>query len=504
MTEQRLTEFALTGSANGWSELRSAALKASILLVLLIASPESASSDGPDVVGHGVREVISSEGEARVLVVVGQRAVNANNAGAKGQSIAEEVIGSASGHGFEVLRRFGHIAAFAAHVDAKALEKLAHHPRVRRIDLDAGGRGFLTESRAVARFDPPHIAGVRGTGARVAILDSGINGAHPDLGGAIVDEACFCSGGDGCCPDGSTTQFGLGADQDDNGHGSNVAGVVISDGFVSPLGAAPDTEIVSVKVLDDQASFCCSSDVVAGLDWLIANHTEIDVVNLSLGTPAIFPGDCDDATSFTMSFSAAITTLRGLGIVTVSSSGNDGSGTSMSAPACVADTISAAAAWDGPVGAQLNFGCADPATVADQITCFSNTSPTLDLVVSGNPMTSSGLFANTSTFVGTSNAAPLISACAALIRGIFPSITASELETALETSAVQVTDATNGLSYPRLDCMDALVAAGWSPPPSVPGATLGWLAALLGLVGAVGIFQSGVIRRHNTRTGTIS
>ncbi|MGH7340777.1 MAG: S8 family peptidase, partial [Candidatus Rokuibacteriota bacterium] len=344
---------------------------------------------------------------------------------------------------------------------------------VRRIDLDSGGRGLVLESGPLASFDDARALGLSGLGARIALLDSGVHLAHPDLGGAVVDQACFCSGDGGCCPNGSTTQFGFGAAQDDNGHGSNVAGVMVSDGFVAPLGLSPDADLVSVKVLDENAAFCCSSDVIAGLDWLIENHPEVDVVNLSLGTFAIFPGDCDVATSFTMAFAEAIGTLRAMGITTIASSGNEGSGTSMAAPACVASAISVAAAWDSAVGPQIAFGCADTSTAANKVTCYSNTGPTLDVVSAGNPMTSAGVVAGTSTFLGTSNAAPLVSACVALLRGEMSALPPNDVEGVLEASLVQVTDPTNGLSFPRVDCMDA-----WNEAisrASLAGAPLGWL-----------------------------
>jgi subtilisin family serine protease len=449
------------------------------LVAFLAPGVSEASANGGAVIGPGVREAIDAEGEALVLV-----ALQRPERGSKeppGHTVAAEVLERVGPPGLEIRRKFDHVSAFSAVVDARGLAKLARHPRVRRIDLDAPGQGFLVESGPLASFDQTQAIGLRGLGARIALLDSGVHGAHPDLGGAIVDRACFCSGGDGCCPNGEATQFGLGADQDDNGHGSNVAGVMISDGFVSPVGLSPDVELVSIKVLDHLALFCCSSDVIAGLDWLISNHPEVDAVNLSLGTNAIFPGHCDEATSFTMAFSEAISTLRSMGIPTVASSGNEGSGTSMAAPACIASAISVAAAWDAAVGPQVVFGCADTSTAADKITCYSNTGPTLDVVASGNPMTSTGLVANTSTFLGTSNASPLVTACIALLRGALPDLTPNQIEVALEASPIQLTDPTNGLAFPRVDCMEALTAAGFGA--DLPGAPLAWLAAALGSSG---------------------
>lgn len=441
---------------------------------------------GDDQVGAAVYEALAAAGEVRVIIAVrppGPPPWAAPPGDVRAR--VDEILQSVAGPGIAVKRRFGNVRAFAAVVDADGLDRLARHPLVVRIDLDAPGGGRMTESAPLAQIPALTAQGLTGWGTRIAVLDTGLDRNHADLGGALVDEACFCSGGGGCCWNGSDTDSGPASALDDHGHGSNVSGVIVSDGFVSPIGAAIDAEIVAVKVLDYTASFCCSSDVVAGLDWIATNHPEVDVVNLSLGTDAAFPGNCDAATSFTMAFADAVTTLRAQGILSIASSGNDGSGTELQAPACVADAMSVAAAWDASVGAQAVLGCVDLSTQPDQITCYSNTNSVLDLVASANPMTSAGLNVHMSTFVGTSNASPLASACALLLRQSRPQIMPDGLESALTTSPVSVTDVTNGLSFPRLDCLAALDEAKASTPAPIPLLGAGLLALLATLSGCV-------------------
>ena len=72
-------------------------------------------------------------------------------------------------------------------------------------------------------------------------------------------------------------------------------------------------------------------------------------------------------------------------------------------------------------------------------------------------MTSTGMGGGASTYAGTSQAAPLAAACAALLIEDDPSRTPESIENALKSSSVLVTDASNGLSFPRLDCEEALV-----------------------------------------------
>ncbi|MBK8027395.1 MAG: S8 family serine peptidase [Chloroflexi bacterium] len=93
--------------------------------------------------------------------------------------------------------------------------------------------------------------GLTGAGVRVAVLDSGIDTDHPDLADDLIAQVCFTGGGTpalGSCPP-ADTNTGISA-EDENGHGTNVAGIITSDGTVAPIGFAPDAQIVAVRVLD--------------------------------------------------------------------------------------------------------------------------------------------------------------------------------------------------------------------------------------------------------------
>ena len=111
---------------------------------------------------------------------------------------------------------------------------------------------------------------------------------------------------------------------DDHGHGTHVTGIITSDGGSSPEGAASQTEIVAVKVLDDNNAFCCTSDVVKALDHLVDDQPDVDLVNMSLGTFALYTGACDDANSANMALSALVGTLRDRGVITFAASMNNG------------------------------------------------------------------------------------------------------------------------------------------------------------------------------------
>ena len=370
--------------------------------------------------------------------------------------------------GFELRRRFERVPGLALELTAGALAALLDDPGVARVDLDAGGRAALAQAVPLTHADLVQAGGISGAGTTVAIVDSGIDATHPDLAGALDGEACFCStaGDVGCCPGGGESRSGPGSAVDDNGHGTHVAGIVTGNGGAAPPGVAPGARVVAVKVLDAAGAFCCSSDVVAALDWIAANRPDVDVVNLSLGTGALFAGDCDTATAYTTLMAAAVAELRATGIAVVAASGNQGSGTTMSAPACVRDVLSVGATWDADVGYQGTMCLPAPdgpgpdtTTAAGKITCFTNTSPTLDLVAPGAPIDSTRRGGGATTYYGTSMAAPMAAGCAALIREALPGTPPAILESALRASGVHPTDPTNGRAYPLLDCQRALAVA---------------------------------------------
>ena len=366
-----------------------------------------------------------------------------------------EVLSRLQADDFELIRKFDNVSGFAGMANPEAIATLASHPLVWRIDTDTGGSGNLLQGLALSNFAVRKAKGFSGQGVTVAVLDSGYDSDHPDLADSLVREQCFCSGG-ACCPDGTSTQSGTGAAEDDNGHGTHVAGIITGNGVVAPEGGAPDADIVAIKVLDDNKSFCCVSDVTAALDWIISSAAEVDLVNMSLGTNARFAADCDSVNAWTIALGQAIDTLKTRGVSVFVSSGNSGSGEDMQAPACIANAISVGAIWDSDVGSRTLLGCTDANTAADTVACFSNSSTTTDIFAPGAFITSSGLGGIIATYAGTSQASPTVAACAALLLEESPNLGPVSIEAALKQSDVMVTDTTNGLSFPRLDCAVAL------------------------------------------------
>jgi thermitase len=143
-----------------------------------------------------------------------------------------------------------------------------------------------------------------GAGATVAVIDTGVDAAHPDLAGRIVQGYDFV--------DNDATP------QDGNGHGTHVSGIVAADAGngIGVDSVAPGASIMPVRVLDDGGSGSDAA-VAAGIDW--ATDHGADVINLSLG--GTLP---TSALGLPDAMSDAVQRALRRGVVVVAAAGNDG------------------------------------------------------------------------------------------------------------------------------------------------------------------------------------
>ena len=396
-------------------------------------------------------------GRARVVIVFRQEK-DAGRTGAfdrKRRSLSRLSAGE-----FEPLADWPALAAAAGFVTAGGLDKLARDSDVLRVDLDLSGKGNLAESVPLIRADSAHRMGVTGRGVTVAILDSGITANHPDLADDVAGQQCFCmeADGSGCCPNGQRTQSGPGSAADDHGHGTNVTGIVTSGGRIAPTGVAPDAKVVAVKVLDRNLSFSGTAQVISGLEWVRSTRPDVQIVNMSLGTFALFSAPCDGASAPAIALAQSVAALRARGVTVFVSSGNDRSTAQMEAPACVSAAVSVGATYDANFGPFSLFGCSE-STAPDKVACFGNSGPGLKLFAPGAAITSAGT-TGTSTFFGTSQAAPHAAGTAALLLQARPSMPPDEIENTLIRTGKPILDPRNGLTIPRVDAEAALASVG--------------------------------------------
>lgn len=381
---------------------------------------------------------------------------------------------------FRVERSFEATSAVVLTLDAAGAIALLERPEVRRLGIDGRVSAQLAEALPLVRLDDvQQDKGLTGDGVQIAILDTGIDQTHPELANSVIAEYCYCddaSGPFGCCPNGFDEQSGAGAAVDDHGHGTRVAGVAASRGVTTP-GAAPDVEIVAIKVLDNLGGGEVS-DVVLGLNWILMNRPDVDVVNLSLAvTTEIYAGDCDAQGTSPPLFATPIDALRAAGVLTVAGTGNKGRDDIMNPPACIASALSVGGVWDADVGSQNKFGCVDATTAPDQVTCYSNSSGTTDLFAPSGLITTPNIGGGTVNESGTSFSVPMVVGCAAALLERFDAASLDQLEAALETSPTTVMH--GGFTFPRLDCYAAFQALkgpsslrGLSPTGAVVLATV--------------------------------
>src|SRR5258708_29567441 len=212
--------------------------------------------------------------------------------------------------------------------------------------------------------------GLDGAGVGVAVIDSGVTSWHDDLTYQGSNPNVTVVGGQRVA---AFVDFVNGRTQpyDDNGHGSHVAGIIAGNGYDTGgarAGIAPAANLVNLKVLDDHGGGFISN-VIAALDWVVANHTtyNIRVVNLSVGASVTESYKTDPLT---------LATKRCVdeGIVVVTAAGNLGKNPTTLQPQYGAITSPGNAPWVLTVGAYSHEGTLT--RLDDKMAAFSSHGPT--------------------------------------------------------------------------------------------------------------------------------
>lgn len=130
---------------------------------------------------------------------------------------------------------------------------------------------------------------ITGDGVIVAVIDSGVDIDHPDLDGNLwspVGDNCTANGNSTTCPNGGYDFVNEDNNpQDDNGHGTHVAGTVAAeDNSIGVVGVAPGAEIMAVKALSAEG-YGEYADLIQSIDFARINGA--DVINMSLGVMSL-------------------------------------------------------------------------------------------------------------------------------------------------------------------------------------------------------------------------
>jgi len=230
----------------------------------------------------------------------------------------------------------------------------------------------------------------------VAVLDTGIDSAHPEFAGRILPGFDFVN--EDADPEA------------DHSHGTLVAGITLANAnnALQVAGLDWSAKLMPLKVLN-ASNLGATTDLVDALMWAADNGA--DVINMSLIN---YP--CSGVLTNAVQYAVAA------GCVPVASAGNGGIGNAdTSGPGCIPETLS--------VGATNN---------RDLRASFSATGAALDVTAPGEGVRtvqyhiySDGFF----NFSGTSAAAPVAAGIAALVRGLDPTLTVDEVRALLESNA---------------------------------------------------------------------
>lgn len=361
----------------------------------------------------------------------------------------------------EILHNYEFTPFSLLSVDSRALDALLSLPSVASVEEDRIEKADLEQSIPLINADDAWVGGYTGAGQAIAILDTGVDKNHPFLSGKVVSEACYSSNYSGSpastsiCPGGvqestavgSALPYGGSCPSGDCDHGTHVAGIAAGRGG-SFSGVAKDAVIVAVQVFsrfDDYPAAGCyptnpcalswTSDQLKGLErvYELRNAYNIAAINMSIGG-STYAYYCDSD-----SRKAQIDLLRAAGIVTVISSGNNGSTNSISSPACISSAVS--------VGAT---------TKSDVVASYSNSASFLNLLAPGSSIQSSLPGNRYAYWSGTSMAAPHVSGAWAVIKSREPNSTVDEVLQILTSSGQPVYDTRNGITKPRVDVLPAV------------------------------------------------
>ncbi|MBX3294599.1 MAG: S8 family peptidase [Acidobacteria bacterium] len=337
---------------------------------------------------------------------------------------------------------------FSVEMSQKQAEMMSRDPRIKYIEEDSVVSINQTDQTGATwgldRIDQRNLPlnntysyTATGSGVNAYIIDTGIRRTHAEFGTrAFVG---FDSIGDGQ------------NSNDCNGHGTHVAGTVGG----ATYGVAKSVRLYAVRVLNCSGSGS-NSGVIAGVDWVTANHVKPAVANMSLGGGA------------SSALDTAVNNSINAGVSYVVAAGNSNANACNYSPARVANAIT--------VGST---------TSSDARSSFSNFGSCLDIFAPGSSITSAWYTSNTATntISGTSMASPHVAGVAALYLQNNPAATPSAVTSAIiNTSTTGVLTGIGTGSPNRL--VYSLLSGTSEPPPPPPSCSGGTYTGTLSGTGA--------------------
>jgi len=366
------------------------------------------------------------------IVVLKEDAANLNTEQRRSvPSVAAVASSMSRSYNARVTYTYSHVLrGFVVEADKRALLKLLSDSRVAYVEEN----GIVSISQAsqnnatwgldrVDQTDRPlngtYIYDTTASNVYTYVIDTGVRPSHNDFGGRVISGYTAINDGRGS--------------NDCNGHGTHVAGTVAGNTW----GVAKAATIVPIRVLGCNGSGS-NAGVIAGMDWVTANHIKPAVANMSLGGGASTTTD------------NAVSRMRNAGVTVVVAAGNENQSACNVSP--------------GRSSSAITVGST---TSSDARSGFSNWGSCVDIMAPGSSITAPWYTSNsaTNTISGTSMASPHVAGIAALYLADNPSASPSQVETAILNNA-SVNKLSNLRGSPNLLAYSRF--GGGTPPPSGP------------------------------------
>ena len=277
--------------------------------------------------------------------------------------------------------------------ESSKVEELEEDNSVNSVETDVPVKMFAdTVDWGILRIGASNVwESGTGSGVKVAVIDTGIQLNHPDLSGNILTGYDFVNN------DSSAN--------DDNGHGTHVAGIVASTMNGSGnVGASYSAKLIPIKVLNE-SGYGYLSDVAKGIYYATDNGAR--VINLSLGTP--YDSDV---------MRRAVAYASNKGVLIVAAAGNE-SGAPCSYPAAYSSVV-----------------CVVATTQDNKLASFSNIGG--ELAAPGVSNYSTYINSSYAKLSGTSMASPHVAGSAALLMSVCTDCTTSQIRDILRSTAIDL------------------------------------------------------------------
>ena len=308
--------------------------------------------------------------------------------------------------------------------------------------------GLKGNTEALTKISYAHSLGLKGKGRWIAVIDSGINrnNAQFNNGSRQIIEACFSKARNkgtyryySVCSDGQkaagASAARLAMNKAKFNHGSHVTGIAAGRDGIAPL-----ANIISIQSHTEKrwtckanerkeyscgsnSNQCCAShisnaDLARAYDYILelSKTRKIDAVNMSYGSSTKYTSTCDSSNKFEKKY---FDKFRAAGMLPVLSAGNSGYNGGVGNAACLSNAYTVA---------NITMSSGRPVLAKS-----SNFSRKIDIAAPGVRIWSAGYSKDMMTMSGTSMAAPMVSGAVALVKQMYPGMTAEDAGEYLKT-----------------------------------------------------------------------